>query len=449
VLLVLVALLAACAAPAPTPTLLPTASASPTASPGPTASPSPTASPTAAPSPTPSPTTSPTASPTGTPAAVSAELAAALQAQLDEIRRVHAVPGISAAVIMPDGSRWAGVSGLSEVTPPVDVTLATPFVIGSVTKTFVTATIMALADEGALSIDDPLSKWLPDYPRASEITLRELLGHTSGVFNYFEHPMYNRLVFGNPSFDWTPQEILDTFSGAPYCDPGDCYHYSNTGFVLLGLVIEAQTGMSLGDVFRGRWFEPLGLANTYWQGDTPLPADAAYGHLLRTGDRLLELNDGSDYRPTLSSASVAFSAGEIAAPATDLATWCRALYGGGLVSDQALAEMEDYAANPYSLDSYGLGTRTRLFEDRRMFGHTGSLRGFYVAMWHFPVEDLTVVVELNLGRIDPNPLADQLAAIALRAAGYPAPTPSPSPAPTASPTFTASPAPSVTPTGSP
>jgi hypothetical protein len=118
------------------------------------------------------------------------------------------------------------------------------------------------------------------------------------------------------------------------------------------------------------------------------------------------------------------------------------LYGGQLLSAASLAEMTDFAANPYSEEAYGLGTRTRFFEGRRMVGHTGSLRGYYAAMWHYPLENLTVVIELNLGRIDPNPMADQLAAVALRAAGYPAPTPSPPPLPT--PTFVSPSVPSPT-----
>src|SRR4029453_8939762 len=111
--------------------------------------------------------------------------------------------------------------------------------------------------------------------------------------------------------------------------------------------------------------------------------------------------------------------GAVESTATDLATWADGLYGGDLLSAESLAEMTDFAANPYADESYGLGTRTRFFEGRRMVGHTGSLRGYYAAMWHYTVENLTVVIKLDLGRVDPNPMADQLAAVALRAAGYP------------------------------
>jgi D-alanyl-D-alanine carboxypeptidase len=419
--------------PQPTTTVIPV-TPTPTASQSPTPSPTPsstaTASPTASPSLTP--TTSPTA--TASPSAVDPVLAGELQAALDALRAQDSVPGMSAALIMPDGARWEGVSGQSSVDPAAPVSADTVFVAGSITKTFVAATVMQLADDGVLDIDDTLATWLPTFPRASEISLRTLLSHTSGVFNYFEHPSYNRLVFGDPAHVWTPQEILDRLVvDDSYCDPGTCYHYSNTGYLLLGLLIEAVTGATLGDELRRRWIEPLGLDETFFQDDTPLPPDAAYGHLIRRDDRLIEFDDGTNYRPTTSAATVAWAAGAMAATGDDLADWCRALYGGDLLSAAALAEMTDFAANPYSDEAYGLGTRTRLLDGRRMVGHTGSLRGFYTAMWHFPAENLTVVVMLNLGRIDPNPMADRLARLALEAAGYPAPTPSVEPSTSPSP----------------
>ena len=429
---VLAVLVAAClntSPPTPTlapPVITPSTTPSPTASPSPTLSPTPTASPTASPSPSPTPTLVPL--PTGSPAAVDPALAAALQAEIEAIRAEDSIPGLSATVIMPDGSKWEGAAGQSSVDPSVPASVDTVFSAGSVTKTFVAATIMQLADEGALDIDDPLSTWLSDFPGATDISLRHLLGHTSGVFNYFEHPAYNRSVFGEPAHVWTPTEILDRFVvDDPYCNPGTCYHYSNTGYVLLGLVIEEVSGALLGDELRNRWLTPLDLDETFFQDETALPSNASTGHLIRRDDRLIEVEDGSDYRPTTSAASVAWAAGAIAATSGDLADWCRALYGGSLVSVDSLSEMTDYLASPYTRGAYGLGTRTREFEGRRMFGHTGSLRGFYTAMWHYPAENLTVVIMLNLGRVDPNPMADRLAHIAFEAAGYPSPTGSPAP----------------------
>jgi D-alanyl-D-alanine carboxypeptidase len=340
------------------------------------------------------------------PTSITSDLAAQLQSVLDSQRKLRHIPGVAAAIIFPDGSIWKAGSGRAQITPRELATARIPFVVASITKTFVTAAVMQLADEGKLSIDDVLSKWLPDYPDSDNITLRELLGHTSGVFNYLQAPNFNRLVFktGQGHY-WTPQEILDTFAEPPYFAPGDGFHYSNTGFILLGLVIEQVTGQKLGDVFAQRFFGPLGLTDTYFQGSGPLPPTAAQGYGY-TNAVWNEWSDGSDYRPGVSGATVSWSAGAIASSARDIAKWCAALYGGHVVSAKSLAEMETYT------HYYGLGTWTRTHNGRRMFGHIGSFHGFDAAMWYYPTTRLTVVVLTNLANISANPIADALADVA-------------------------------------
>ncbi len=386
----------------------------------PTAEPSPAPStvatvevPTSSPAATQSPATSLTPSPTiphspGAPLAD--QLAGDLAGVLDQQVAANEIPGASAAIIFPDGSTWTYGTGLARLSPAQSATADTLYSVGSITKTFVTAVFMELAQESALSVDDPLSKWMPDFPNAAQITLRELLGHTSGVADFFESPDYKALVIDDPTHAWTPQEVLEKLVGAPYFAPGSGYHYSNTGFLLLGMVVEQVTGKSLGDVLSERFLEPLALANSYFQGSGAPPPGAAAGHSATTG---LDISDGTNYRPTLSEGTIAWAAGGIVSSAPDIATWGRALYGGQVVSADSLAQMEDYNYAPASLQSYGLGTRTRLFGTERLFGHSGTLRGFYGAMWQFPDTQLTIVVLTNKGRIDPNVIVDALAAIAV------------------------------------
>ncbi|HYI23324.1 MAG TPA: serine hydrolase [Candidatus Limnocylindrales bacterium] len=446
--LALAVLLVACSAqpqatPSPTPvaSTLPTAvpSASPIDSPGPTDSSGPTddPGPTDSPTPTdPSATETPGSTPTpalptptrvpgtATPArspmpdvGLAAELGADLQAALDEHRTERNIPGIGAAVIFPDGSIWTGGSGDARLEPQEAATGDTPFVVGSITKTFVTAAVMQLHDEGQLSLEEPISTWLPDYPNAANITVRQLLNHRSGIYNYFEHPTYDLQVFGTMrGHSWTPQEILDTFVLEPYFEPGTDYHYSNTNFILLGLIIEQITGQPLGDVLVERYFEPLGLADTYFQGNGPPPPSAAAGYLLRpTGFRVVD--DETDYQPTVSAATVAWAAGAIAGSARDMAIWGDALYGGHVVSPDSLAQMENWTYYPRTDETYGLGTRSREFAGERMFGHTGSIRGYAAAMWHFKESNMTIVTLTNRGRIDANPTIDALAAVVVRGSG--------------------------------
>jgi len=422
--LLLALLLAAC-----TSTATPTASVSPAPTFAGTPSPTLEASPSGLPTdgPTISPTTTPTANPTSTPAAtptptatpVSGSLASQLSAPLGEVldqqRTSLNIPGISAAIIFPDGSMWSAGSGLAEVSPARNVSTDTPFVAGSITKTFVAATIMQLADEGQLSLDDPLSNWVADFPRAGQISLRMLLSHTSGVFNLYEDGDYYRLVVRHSHRTWTPQDVLDNLVEAPYCDPGACYHYSNTGFILLGLVIEAQTNKPLGTVFRERLFAPLGLNATYFQGDGPPPASSARGYRASKAGNVA-IDDGSSYRPTQSEGTVIWAAGGIVASARDIARWARALYGGDVISADSLAQMTDFVLRPQPQGGYyGLGTRMRSFDGISMEGHTGTLRAFNAAMWYLPSLDLTVVVMTNRTGIDANAITDALLAVAVPA----------------------------------
>jgi D-alanyl-D-alanine carboxypeptidase len=424
--LLLALLVAACtstAAPtasvSPAPTLSPSPQATDLPTPGPTATPTPfptdTPAPTSTPTPTPTPTPAPSPIPTGTSGTLASRLEDALGQLLDQERTSLDIPGMTAAIIFPDGSVWSAGSGYAEVSPARPASVDTPFVVGSISKTFVSAAIMQLADEGKLSIDDPLSNWLPDYPRADQITLRMLLSHTSGVFNLYESPDYYRLVLQHLHRTWTPQDVLDNLAGEPYCDPGACYHYSNTGFILLGLVIEHVTGEALGTVFRERFFDPLGLSVSYFQGDGPPPASSARGYRATKAGNVA-IDDGSSYRPTQSEGTVIWAAGGIVASAPNIAHWARALYGGDVVSADSLAQMTDFVFRPgHQGGYYGLGTRMRTFDGIDMEGHTGTLRAFNAAMWYLPSLDLTVVVMTNRTGIEANSIVDAFLAVAVPA----------------------------------
>ena len=324
------------------------------------------------------------------------EMAPWLQYVIDADRAAFNVPGVSAAVIFDDGSTWSGVSGRSFVSPDQPVARDTPFVVGSITKTFVASLIIELRDDGLLSLDDALSNWLPDYPNASNITIRQLLSHTSGVFDYFNHTKYAEEVYAHPGRAWTPSEILGTFPHAPYFAPGTDYHYSNTNYVLLGLVAEAVGGAPIGDQLRSRFWNPFDLDETHIQSEGAPPANSARGYWWANG-RYVDKGDSSGYRPTRSAATVAWSVGDVVASARDVADWADALYGGQVLDPDSLAEMTDWEANPGN-GHYGLGTRVREYDGRVMYGHTGSLRGYTAVMWHVPSEDVTFVVLTNRGR---------------------------------------------------
>ncbi len=335
-----------------------------------------------------------------------ARLGPRLQSILDEQRLSINIPGANATVAFADGSRWSGRSGVADVGVQLNTTTQTSFVMGSITKTYVGTLIMKLAEEGRLSVDDKLSRWLPNYPNAAGITLRQLLSHTSGLYNYFSHPDYESLVFGRPAYHWTPNEILTTFARDPYFTPGAGYRYSNTNYVVLGLVAEAAGGASLSELVRSRIFVPLGANRSFMQTGGPA-TNAAKGYLLKTDGTWRDVNDNSGYRPSRSAATVAYGAGDGSASADDVATFIHELYGGSLLNSSSVAEMTDWERYVGG-GNYGLASQTRTLDSRRMFGHTGSLRGFVASAWHVPSENTTVVVMTNRGRISSTPINDEM-----------------------------------------
>lgn len=333
----------------------------------------------------------PSESPAAAPSTIDAELGGRLQAVVDASRERIPTPGLSVAIRLPNGEIWTSVSGFATLQPEMAVTTETSFAVASISKTFVTALILQLVDEEVLRLDDPLADFVPDFPRARRITLRQLLEHKSGVFNFFEHPDYVREVFADRSQRWTFDEILD-FVAAPYCAPGTCFHYSNTNFVLLGRVAEEATGRPLHTEIRERFLDPLGLERTVFQPDEPTPADAAHGHLGSSGG-FIDHTGRSRVIPHLSAVTVAWAAGAMASTPTDLVRWADALYGGEILSADLTAQMMAYRLS----DEYGLGMRTRVFNERRAVGHLGGIRGFENAMWYFPDTGVTIVVSANRG----------------------------------------------------
>ncbi len=328
----------------------------------------------------------------------------ALQQVLDQARKRIPTPGISVAIRTTDGRVWLGTSGARQLSPRKPVTSDTVFSIASITKTFVTAVVLQLVDEGTLSLSDRLSTFVPDFPRAKRITIRMLLQHRSGIFNYFESAAYGRAAFRDPDRQWTTDEILG-FVESPYCDPGDCFHYSNTNFVLLGEVVEQVTGKSVSSAVRQRLLDPLGLTRTSWQPDEATPSNGAHGHLWGGGSTFYDQSGSGRWLPNLSAASIAGSAGAMVSSASDLARWTMALYGSDAVLPDAMRDaMMDFRPK----DKYGLGTRMRIFNGRRAFGHGGSLRGYEDQVWYFPREGVSIALLSNRGLYNPDKTVRQL-----------------------------------------
>jgi D-alanyl-D-alanine carboxypeptidase len=312
------------------------------------------------------------------------------------------VAGLQVAVRLPDGKMWTGAAGNAEFTPDRALEDDSAMAIASVTKTFVAALILQLAEEGKLSLDDRLTDYVPDAPRARGITLRQLLSHTSGIYNYFANPRYGKAAGAwlkqapqpgllSRQHRWTFDEIMGLVR-APDCKPGTCYNYSNTGYVLLGRVAEVAGDAPLHKQLRRRFFRPLGLKDTLYQPAEKPPLDAAHGHW-DVGTGYSDHTRDARIIPFMAAASVADAAGAIASTAADLATWAGVLYGGQVLSRASLEEMTTILPE----GTYGLGTDVAAFAGHRAYGHRGGLRGFESSMWYFPRSGVSIALISNQG----------------------------------------------------
>ncbi len=437
------------------------ATASPQAAGGPPASlglealaPVPSASPSARPATTAAPTPGPNLDPSevyGPPAPVvnsglrpSARLAAELKRTVNAARKRYALPGVSVAILWPDGRLWMGAAGYADLEAGRGVTAETEFSIGSITKTFTAALILQLAEDGVLSLDDPVSKWVPSLPAGPApgtaqpgatvtapasllgpgITLRRLLDHTSGLDDFFGSGALDNALRRPKTRAWTPMEVL-RYAGPPRTSPGTAWYYSNTNFVLLGLVAERATGKPLAELYRERFDEPFGLRSTHLQGYEPPVGPISHGYdfySLAPAAVPIDWSDGTSVMPFTAVATAAWAAGGLASTAADLARWARALYGGSALSRASLQAMESVAeAQRLKADlPYGYGLQRLALGRFATLGHSGRLGGYRSAMRYLPDQGVAVVVLTNQDRWDPDRIVHELLDTAMPANPGPA-----------------------------
>ena len=268
--------------------------------------------------------------------------------------------GVAAAVVFPDGSVWSGAYGnYGEESLTTDVL----FEIGSNTKTMVAATILLLEEDNKLSLSDTLYKYLTPLDNISYgITVEQLLNHTSGLYNYTNHPDFGAYVNSNWGSTVTPEEVLRRFVDAPEAKPGEGWAYSNTNYVLLGQLIEKIEGKPLNEVFRERLYIPLGLEDTYFAFYDSY-TDIYPGTWLSNGTYLAE--------PGKAFMTAAWAAGAVISTPEDLAIWAHKLYGGDLLSPSSYQKMN--TTIPLGTDiSYGLGMFRDVYKGKEYLGHGGT-----------------------------------------------------------------------------
>ena len=323
---------------------------------------------------------------------------AAIVARIDSLAKdymtLKKAPAVSIAVVRGKDTLVMKGYGLASREANRPATASTIYRIGSITKQFTAAGIMREVEQGKIMLDDPITKYLPDVPtHGQRITVRNLLTHTSGVHNYTDKPEWAKR-WGE---EMTPRQIVafvdkDTLDFAP----GTKYSYSNTGYVLLGMILEKVTGQPYATYLQKQFFTPLGLTQTSYCADKPKDSQFAEGYAATSG-----AVKPAEYL----NITQPFSAGALCSTVRDLVRWQRALLDGRVVGARSYSLMTTAdTLNNGSKINYGFGLVPGQLGGKRTIGHSGGINGFTTYGLYMPDENLNVVVLTNSDG-GPGPLA--------------------------------------------
>jgi CubicO group peptidase (beta-lactamase class C family) len=278
--------------------------------------------------------------------------------------------------------------GFANLEWQVPNTPTTKFRLGSITKQFTAASILLLEERGKLKVEDPVKKYMPDAPAAwDKITIFNLLTHTSGIPSFTSFPDYR----DTEAAATTPEKLVARFRDKPLdFEPGTKWDYSNSGYVLLGYLLEKISGQSYADFVQQNIFAPLGMKDSGYDSNSAVIAHRAAGY---SRDKDGTVNAGFIHM------SIPFSAGALYSTTEDLLRWEQGLFGGKVLKPESLAKMttpfkEDYA--------FGLNVTTK--DGRKRIAHGGGIEGFNTSLAYYPDDKLVVAVLANLN----GPFADQI-----------------------------------------
>jgi CubicO group peptidase (beta-lactamase class C family) len=336
--------------------------------------------------------------------------AAKTDAAVEAQRKAQKIPGVSVAVCRNGKIVTASGYGLANVELDVPVTPETIFQTGSVGKQFTSMAVMMLVEEGRIGLDDHLTKYIPESPATwKDVTIRELLTHTSGIADYGgeEETMGKGVI--NFRKDYTEEELLQAFAKMPMdFRPGEKWSYSNTGYVLLGIVIHRVAGKFYGDFLQERIFQPLGMKSTRIISEADIVPHRSSGYRLVKG----ELKNQEWVSPTLNTTAD----GALYTNVLDLAKWDAALYTTRLVKQSSLdAIWTPLKLNDGKIYPYGFGWDLAPKNGHRAVSHDGAWQGFTMSISRYVEDRLTVIVMTNLDEDNSRPekIVEDVAAIYL------------------------------------
>ncbi|MCW7943468.1 beta-lactamase [Streptomyces hygroscopicus] len=306
------------------------------------------------------------------------------------MREAH-IPGVTVGLWTPDGGNYVRSFGVADKSDGRRMSPDLYMRIGSETKTFTVTALLQLVDRGKVGLDDPIGKYVAGVPNGHRITLRQLAGMRSGLFNYSEDDGFYKALTSDPQRPFTPRQLLNYAFGHPVkFPPGQRFDYSNTNLVLLGLVIQKASGQPLADFIRGNILVPAGLTHTLFPADAAFPAPHAQGYTNQTASGKVE--DAADWNP-----SWGWAAGAMISDVRDLRVWARTVAtgrlpdGGRLISPELQSQRLVTLPTTIPGTGYGLG----VFNVQGWIGHNGSLPGYESLTVHLPSARATLVVLLN------------------------------------------------------
>ncbi len=305
-------------------------------------------------------------------------------------------PSASIAVVKDGTIAYEQAYGTARLEPKTPATPQMRYSIGSISKQFTAAAILMLAEEGKLSLDDRLVRWLPDLTRANEVTIRQILSMTSGYQDFWPQDYVMPMML-EPA---TPQGILDRWARKPLdFEPGTKWQYSNTNYVIAGLIVEKVSGMPLFDFLQKRVFTPLHMTTVTDTDQAPLGPDEPARYMrYALGPLRPAPKEGKGWM---------YAAGELAMTAHDLALWNVSMIDRALMQPASYRQMEtEVLLTSGAGTRYGLGVSVAMTDGRRRISHGGEVSGFTAQNNVYPDERAAVVVLTNL---DATSASDQIA----------------------------------------
>jgi D-alanyl-D-alanine carboxypeptidase len=312
----------------------------------------------------------------------------------DAVQRVMKqanVPGVSVGIWAPDESPYVKSFGVRDKSTGQRMAPDLFLRIGSETKTFTVTAVLQLVDEGRIGLDDTIGKYIDGVPNGDKITLRQLAGMRSGLFNYSADEDFFKALTSDPTRPFTPQQLLDySFKHPVLFPPGKEFYYCNTNLILLGLLVEKISGQHLNDYIHEHVLNPAGLDDTLFPTGAEFPTPHSQGYTDQTATGKVE--DSADWNP-----SWGWAAGAMISTLDDLRVWARTVAtgvlpdGNRMISPATQKQRLITPATPIPGAGYGLG----IFNVQGWIGHNGSLPGYESLTVYLPSARTTLVVVLN------------------------------------------------------